>query len=195
VRRQSPLERETRTMIRVRNDTEDRSGGQEEGVMPITTEDLQAMVEQAVERVQRNWTPPGRTLNVLTAGDIRPLTTGALEMYLSFYAWLWRRDPPEDERKDVGRRLTNVATDADWGLRDAVLRVCALWDQVRARSPEDQETLRDLLSAAATVGSYPELQRHTLSGGPEPGGATPFGVPDFVEIALKNFPGPPSPPG
>jgi hypothetical protein len=126
--------------------------------MAITEADVAA--KKARERVERNWTPPGRTLNVLIAGDIRPLTTGHWTATSITTAGCGRATP-EDERKEVERRLTNVAREADWSLRDAVLTVCALAEEIQARSAEDWVALREILRRGTQPGVYPELERGT----------------------------------
>jgi hypothetical protein len=160
--------------------------------MAITQADVEQMVVSARQRVQGNWRPPGSNLNVLIAGDVRPLTTGALDMYLGFYSWLWEREAPPDEREEVEARLRNVPIAADWALRDAVLAVCALRAQIQELAPEDQEAIRSYLREGVEPGRYPELETesHAVTAGSlEEAARLSAARHASVMDALRNWPG------
>jgi hypothetical protein len=135
-----------------------RSREERDEAMAVTKDDVEGMIATARTRARGNWRAPGSTLHVLIAGDERPLTTGALTMYLEFYSWLWRRDTPEAARQRVRTRLEQVPVGAEWELRDRVREVCVLWEQIQERSAEDQEAIRSFLAGAVPSGSYPELE-------------------------------------
>ena len=141
--------------------------------MTMSAADMADMIGRAAERVRAGWkpTPKGSYLSTLVAEDQPPLTTGAVDMYLGFYAWLWGEERPVEEANQVRKRLTQDSQTAwvrlDWSVRDAVLSTCALWDQIRERSAEEQETIRSFLRERIEPGSYPELEAR-----PEPGVAT-----------------------
>jgi hypothetical protein len=159
--------------------------------MAITASRVEAMIVAARERVQNNWTPPGRTLNGLIAGDVRPLTTGAADMYLDFYSWVWGRKPSEEEREQVLRRLRDVPVAAEWSLRDAVLTTCALWEQIQELSAQDQQMIREFLHREIGPGSYPELQTPRVTAAPafEQAQRDSAGQHNAVMQALRNWPG------
>jgi hypothetical protein len=133
--------------------------------MTLTAEDLDGMISAARTRATGNWRTPGPTLHVLIAGDERPLTEGAVEMYLGFHAWLWGREPTPEERAQVLARLRQVPVSAEWSLRDAVRTVCALWVQIQERSEEDRATLREVLRQDREPGHFPELEAPMELGG------------------------------
>jgi hypothetical protein len=141
--------------------------------MTISAADIGDMIARAAEQVRAGWkpTPTGSYLSTLVTEDQPPLTTGAVDMYLAFYAWLRGEEPPADEANQVRERLTRDSQTAwvrmDWSVRDAVLSTCALWDQIRERPDEEQETIRSFLREQIEPGSYPELEAR-----PKPGVAT-----------------------
>lgn len=132
--------------------------------MTITAADVQEMIGTALKQVRAGWkpTPKGSYLSTLVAENQPPLTTGAVDMYLGFYGWLWDRELPADEVKRMNQRLTQDSETAwarmDWSVRDAVLATCALWDQIRQRPEQEQEEIRSFLQQEIEPGSYPELE-------------------------------------
>jgi hypothetical protein len=131
--------------------------------MTIPAGEMADMVSRAAERVRAGWepTPKGSYLSTLVSDDHPPLTTGAVDMYLGFYTWLWGTDPPVDEANWVKARLIQDSQTAwvrmDWSVRDAVLSTCVLWDQIRERPEDEQEAIRSFLQEQIKPGSYPEL--------------------------------------
>jgi len=122
------------------------------------------MVARAVEKVGQGWMPPheGGELSTRLSDDMPPLTTGIVDMYLTAYAWLWERETPPEEARRVTDAVTGDAMTAwtrmDFRIRNGVLAVCALWEEIRERLPEDQADIRELLGARSAPGVYPELE-------------------------------------
>jgi hypothetical protein len=102
---------------------------------------------------------------VPTAGDERPLTEGAVDMYLDFHAWLWGSEPTQEERAQVLARLRQVPVSGEWGLRDTIRTVWALWVQVQERSEEDREAFREASRQGREPGHFHELEAPADSGG------------------------------
>jgi hypothetical protein len=151
--------------------------------MSITAADVGDMIKGAAERVRAGWkpTPKGAYLSTLVTEDQPPLTTGAVDMYLGFYTWLWGNEPPAEQAQRLRERLTRDSQTAwarmDWSIRDAVLVTCALWDQIRERPAVEQEAIRSFLQRRIEPGSYPEVDSRA-----EPGVTTPSNVEDYMKL-------------
>lgn len=149
--------------------------------MSITAADVEGMIARAAQRVRAGWkpTPRGDYLSTLVSEDQPPLTTGAVEMYLGFYAWLRGEELPDEEIRQVTQRLEQDSQTAwvrmDWSVRNAVLVTCALWDEIRERPEDEQEAIRLFLNEEIEPGSYPELEPGT-----EPGAVAPGGVEEYL---------------
>lgn len=131
--------------------------------MAITAQEVDSMMARAQEQVRAGWMPSrGDYLSTLVTEDKPPLTTTAVEMYVGFYAWLWRREPPPEEVSAVRSRLQTDSYTAfarmDFSIRDAVLARCALWTQIQERSEEEQEAIRSFLVEGTDPGTYPETE-------------------------------------
>lgn len=165
--------------------------------MTMSAADVGSMVAAAEERLRSGWRPGGSFLSTLVASDQPPLTSGAVDMYLEFYAWLWGREVPADDDKQVRERLTQDSYTAwsrmDYSIRDAVLATCALWAEIAERPEPEQDEIRTFLQRGMKPGSYPEVQRRS-----EPADATAVGVDDYRKVmarrhnavmaALQNWP-------
>jgi hypothetical protein len=131
--------------------------------MAVTEDDVRDMLGRGVERVRQGWMPPrsGGELSTRISDDMPPLTTGIVELYLAAYAWLWERKTPPDEARWVTEVIRSDAMTAwtrmDYRVRHGVLVVCALWEEIQQRPPDEQDAIRELLGSTAKPGEYPEL--------------------------------------
>lgn len=170
--------------------------------MAVTATDIESITSAAEERLRAGWmpSPKGTYLSTLVTTDQPPLTTGAVDMYLNFYAWLWGREAPPEEVERVMKRLREDSYTAwarmDFSLRDAVLATCALWAEILEQPEERQEAIRSFLQRGTKPGSYPEVEARS-----EPETTTDGNVDEFrkqdaerhrtVMQVLQTGPGPP----
>lgn len=154
--------------------------------MTISAAAAESLIARASERVRAGWkpVPPGSYLSTLVTDDQPPLTTGAVDMYLAFYAWLWERETPAEEAARVTEKLVQDSQTAwvrmDWSVRDAVLSTCALFDEIRQRPEGEREEIRSYLQKAVDVGSYPELEARS-----EPGPSSAGSVEELREQSAR----------
>src|SRR5919198_2706334 len=170
--------------------------------MAMTTVDMESMMAAATERLRTGWrpSPKGTYLLTLVATDQPPLTTGAVDMYLRFYAWVWNREPPPAEVERVNNRLREDSYTAwarmDFSIRDAVLTTCALWAEILEQPEQEQEAIRSFLQEAIAPGSYPELDGEpeheaAAAGDLEEHRRRDAARHDTIIGVLKTWPGPP----
>lgn len=163
--------------------------------MTMTREDVARMIAAAGEEVRAGWMPKpkGAYLSTLVTEDKPPLTTTAVASYLHFYSWLWSRPTPPDEAARIEEQLREDSQTAfarmDWGIRDAVLTVCLLAEQMMALPGGEVDAVRRILLDAIHPGTYPELEGPILgiegTGGSPPDAAD--GARARVELLLQQM--------